>query len=202
MGECFKLKRKSVAERLRAARAALERVTARVDDEVEKIARVAKILADLSREDAQIGDQGPAAKGRESAQESVLREEARVGCTLALAWKADGAADVRVNGGRTFRLPPKPAALLGVISEPGSRLASDGSAGWHSYAEVAAALGKITGRATSTRNVIQSIHKLRRAFRDAGQNWFLIHTDRRGAVRFALRPQAPPSIAGSEVTAR
>jgi DNA-binding winged helix-turn-helix (wHTH) protein len=38
--------------------------------------------------------------------------------------------------------------------------------------------------------VTQTIYKLRAALRDAGQNWFLIQTDRRGGVRFALRRDA------------
>jgi hypothetical protein len=55
---------------------------------------------------------------------------------------------------------------------------------------VAAALEKCDGRLATPGSVTQTIYKLRIALHAAEQNWFLVQTDRRGAVRFALRAEA------------
>jgi hypothetical protein len=173
---------RTLAEQLRALRHALERVLARFDDDVDRVARVAKILDDLSTE-AEGTDSSAALLT--AAQNRVLREAARVGCgSLGLKWRTDGSAAVRIDDGAAFLLAPQKAALLDVIASPQD---GDGVAPWLTYDEVAARLSKRGGRPTSTRHVAQSIYTLRLALRRAGQNWFLVQTDRRGSVRFALR---------------
>ena len=117
----------------------------------------------------------------------VLRAEAAAGVSsLELTPDAEGYATVRVNGRQEFRLTPKLAALLAILAAPG-RDAGDGLVGWRTRAEVARALSKRTGRAVSPTGVTQSMHMLRKAFRRAGENWFLFQKHSTYGIRFALR---------------
>jgi hypothetical protein len=180
----------TVEEMLLAAKRKLEKVTARVDDEVEKVAQVAAVIEWIIDDRLAIERSGVAAKPHRpsTAEEQVLRTEARAGATaLVIEWNADGSAEVRINGGASFRLQPKPALLLSIIAAPGGRAAGDSLVGWRSYAEVATELGKNEGRVANPHSIDQTIHRLRTALKQAGQNWFFVQTNRRGMVRFALR---------------
>lgn len=99
----------------------------------------------------------------------------------------DGSCDVRINGRPPFRVPPQPAILLSILV--GTREPDlDGLVRWHTKAEVATALSKRTGHAVTPADVARIVHKLRKAFRDAGENEWLLHVRRARGVRFALRP--------------
>jgi len=180
---------KPFSEVLHALRRRLDRVTGRVENDLDEIARVAKIIDDLAAAAGHLDDRSvPAPPQRAAEEHRVLESEARTGAlSLAMAWNVDGSADVRINAGEAFRVQAKPAALLSIIAAPGGRTTGDGLIGWRSSAEVAAALSKHTGCETTTRNVTQTIYKLRRILRAAGQHWFFVQTTHRGAVRFALR---------------
>lgn len=192
----------TMTEMLLDAKRQLEKACARVDDQVERVAQVAAVIEKVALQP----ELGSGTGGRATspfrtspAETHALREAARAGAlSLAITWNVDGSAAARINDGQPVRLQAKPAALLRIIAAPGGRDAGDGLVGWRSSVEVAAALGKDTGRPTSLRNLTQTIYKLRRAFRDAGQNWFLIQTDRRGSLRFALRVDTalPTDVAG------
>lgn len=106
--------------------------------------------------------------------------------TLYLSPHADGSCDVSVNSRRAFRLPPLLATLLTVLASQRGQ-AQDGLTDWQTKSEVAVALSKRTGRLVSASNVTKSVHMLRKAFRDAGENWLLVQTHRERGVRFALR---------------
>jgi hypothetical protein len=180
----------SLSDRLRELQRALDKVTGHVENELDKISHAAAVLDEIAAEQASAGNTGgKAARTRSSAGEpGALQEMAKAGAlVMAISGNVDGSAEVRVNDGTSFRLQAKPAALLRIIAAPGGRATGDSLVGWRSYAEVAAALSKETGRVTTRRNVVHTIYRLRKAFRLAGQNWFLIQTDRRGNVRFALR---------------
>lgn len=186
---------------LRTQQRELEKAAEHFETEVERLDRVAKALEDLvadwlSHESAGTATPPPR---RVPAEAHVLRQEARAGASaLAMVWNVDGSAEVRVNLGKAFRLQHRPAVLLSIISAPGGRSAGDGLVGWRSYAEVAVALEKHDGRPATPGSVTQTIYKLRIAFHAAEQNWFLVQTDRRGGVRFALRAEgteAEPSVA-------
>jgi hypothetical protein len=88
--------------------------------------------------------------------------------------------------------------VLSLIAVPGGRDAGDGLVGWRSYAEVATALAGLRGQATTPNSITQTIYKLRVVFHAAEQNWFLVQTDRRGAVRFALRREAAAELVASQ----
>jgi hypothetical protein len=176
------------------AKRKLEKACARFDDQIEEVAQVAKLIDDAAKVPGTADTALPAWRFSD-AEMQTLREEARAGAlALEIVSGVDGAAKVRVNGGAPFRVQAKPAALLSIIAAPGGRAADDHMIGWRTAAEMAAALTQRTGRATTARNVTHTLYKLRKAFRDARQNWFLIQTDRDGAVRFALRRDAtlPP----------
>ena len=116
-----------------------------------------------------------------------MRAEAAAGvASLAITRQPDGAGAVSVNGRLPFRLQPKLAAFLAVLAVPAGR-AEDGLVEWHSKAELAAALNKNTGGTTAPHGVAKLVYGLREAFRDAGENWLLIQTNRERGVRVALR---------------
>jgi hypothetical protein len=186
-------KGRSDADLLTWAQRALDRVTKRVDDQLEKISNVAYVLGHVAARHAATDALSPVVMQmkRSTPATRILEEVARRGATsLTMKWNVDGSASVRICNGPSFPLCAKPAALLKIISTPGGRPAGDGLIGWRSYAQVAAALTKLTGRATTRRNVTTTIHRLRTALRAENQNWFYIQTDHRGAIRFALRLSA------------
>jgi len=116
-----------------------------------------------------------------------MRAEAEAGVSsLQIMRRADGTAEVSVSGRRSFALAPKLATLLAVLVAPGDH-ADDGLLGWRTKAEVATALNKKTGGVLAPGAVPKLVYKLRRAFRDAGENWLLIQTNREQGVRLAVR---------------
>jgi hypothetical protein len=149
------------------------------------IAHVTEILKAVLADDAV--DLGHASRPKRGAEANVLQEEARSGvATLSLVPNPDGSCNVRINGGRAFRLPPKLGALLRILAAPGGRVDEDGLVGWKSYQHVAVMLGRrAEGRATHA-HVTQTLWKLREAFTRESQNRFLIQRGPLG-VRFALR---------------
>jgi len=168
----------------------LERLATRLDDireDVDDAARAVEVLVSALPSAAAAlprkGVRSPVAPE----EQSVLRAEADAGVpSLDVVPHADGSLDVSVNGRRSFRIPPLPATLLQVLVAPGP-VAADGLLAWRSRAELAAALGKQTGEPVSQRYLTKIVHRLRKAFRAAGENSFLVQTHRRLGVRFALR---------------
>jgi hypothetical protein len=128
------------------------------------------------------------ARGRRSpAEQRVMRAEAEAGvASVQIRPQADGAGEVSVNGRKSFRLAPNLRILLAVLIAPGP-CADDGLIGWQANAKVATALNKHTGGTLSPSAVPRLVYRLRNAFRDAGENWYLIQTNRRRGVRVALR---------------
>jgi hypothetical protein len=134
----------------------------------------------------------PRPSSRVAAEHQVLEEQAAVGAAqVETRPRAGGSIDVRIDGRKWLRLPPMPAELLRILLESGQTMAADRLPTHRSYDEIAARLSKRLGRSVARDDVTQVVHKLRRAFRDAGENWFLIQTHRTRGIRFALRP--PPS---------
>jgi hypothetical protein len=180
-------------EKLLCKQRELERLANHFETGVERVDRIAKDLEDLvatwlSTADV---DAVPALPRPAPAEAHVLQEEARAGASaLDIRWNDDGSAEVRVNGGRAFRLQHRPALLLSIVAAPGGHGGGVGQVGWRSYEEVAHGIAKADGRPVKRDDVTQTLFKLRRAFRAAEQNWFLIQSDRRGQVRFALRAGA------------
>jgi hypothetical protein len=117
-----------------------------------------------------------------------LRLLADSGATvLEIKPRSDGSSEVRIDAGRIFTLPPALGDLLSVLSLAGAA-SDDGLVGWKTIDEVAVLLGKKSGRRFSRHAVTQGIYRLRKElFNRGGANPYLIQTNRRRGVRFALR---------------
>lgn len=127
----------------------------------------------------------PCAPAREALR--VLEKQAEAGAVIAIEPNPDRSFLVSIDGRKSFHLPPLLGALLEIIVDPTYAAAYATRGGWRSYKEVAQLLRTRTGRTKSVRDVTKAIAKLRRVFEKAGENKFLIQTDRHGAVRFRRR---------------
>lgn len=126
-----------------------------------------------------------------------LRRVAEAGASgLDIKSRADGPCEVRIDGGKQFLLPPLLADLLSVLSTEGD-FGGDGLVGWKTLDEVAILLAKKSGRKFTRHTVTQNIYRLRKElFGRGGVNPFLVQTNRRRGVRFALRRRPAPVIEG------
>jgi hypothetical protein len=117
-----------------------------------------------------------------------LRLLADSGATaLEIKPRSDGLSDVRIDAGKRFSLPPILADLLSVLSLNGAA-SDDGLVGWKTIDEIAILLGKRSSRRFSRHAVTQSIYRLRKElFNRGGANPYLVQTNRRRGVRFALK---------------
>jgi hypothetical protein len=182
------MKGKPTIEVLRAQQRELMKATRHFDDEAERVARVARVLEDLAADWSSRDGGAIVTRVARRVATDVLREEARAGATsLSIAWNGDGSADVRVNGGKPFRVQHRPALLLSIIAATDGNPADDGLVGWRSSADVTAVWVKHEHRAPTAAALTQAIYKLRVMFQAAEQNWLLVQTDRRKGMRFALR---------------
>jgi hypothetical protein len=107
--------------------------------------------------------------------------------TVEIKPRSDGLSDVRIDAGKSFSLPPLLADLLSVLSLNGAT-SDDKLVGWKTIDEVAILLGKRSSRRFSRHAVTQSIYRLRKElFNRGGANPYLVQTNRRRGVRFALK---------------
>jgi hypothetical protein len=128
----------------------------------------------------------PRADGGDTRRSLRRTAESGVG-KVEIRARADGTAEVRVDGGPSFALAPVLGDLLAVLSLDGGR-APDGLVAWKTLDEVAILLGKKTGRPVRRHTATQHIYRLRRElFARGGVNPFLVQTHRRLGARFALR---------------
>jgi hypothetical protein len=174
---------------LRSTQRKLERLAGRLADMCDEVDAAAKLLEDLGGCVPGRSEVFPpvSRRSRSTKEHAVMRAEAEVGAaTLQIKRQADGSGEVSVNGRRPFRLPPKLSTLLTVLTTP-SQQADDGLMDWRTTGEVATALEEATGDAVSPRAVPKLVYKLRKAFEDAGENAFLIQTNRARGVRVAVR---------------
>jgi hypothetical protein len=155
------------------------------------------IALDLSRiekcletgELAPVGEDERLARQKECGQRrDQLRLLADSGATtLEIKPRSDGLSDVRIDAGKRFSLPPFLADLLSVLSLNGAT-SDDGLVGWKTIDEIAILLGKRSSRRFSRHAVTQSIYRLRKElFNRGGANPYLVQTNRRRGVRFALK---------------
>lgn len=148
------------------------------------------LAADRAAPDARMAHRGD---DRLSAARRSLQRTAEAGAaTLAVSRRTDDSLEVRVDGGKAFRLPPVLGDLLEILAFDGEP-AADGLAGWQSLDEVALRLGKRSGHDVRRHTATQHVYRLRRElFARGGVNPFLVQTSRRLGVRFALRRQPRP----------
>lgn len=155
------------------------------------------IALDLSRIEKclETGELEPALEdGKRAGQKGAVqsREQLRImadsgATTLEIKLRSDGLSDVRIDAGKKFSLPPALADLLSILSLNGGT-SDDRLVGWKTIDEVAILLGKRSNRRFTRHAVTQSIYRLRRElFKRGGANPYLIQTNRRRGVRFALK---------------
>ena len=125
----------------------------------------------------------------------TLRQIAEAGTSsLELNHRADGSAEVRIAAGKQFTLPPTLAHLLSILSDDSGR-SDEGLVGWKTLDEVAILLQKREGRPFTRHGVTQQVYRLRKElFQRGGVNPFLVQTNRRLGVRFAVRRKQTPVI--------
>ena len=110
---------------------------------------------------------------------------------LEIKARPDGMADVRIDGGKQFRLPPTLADLMNALSVDNG-VSDDDFVGWKTLGEVAEYLAGRSGRPVTKRAITQNVYRLRKELFDrGGVNPYLVQTNRRRGVRFALRRKAP-----------
>ncbi len=133
----------------------------------------------------------PARREKKSEDLTLLRDIAEEGVSyLEIKPRSDGLADVRIERGKVFTLPPVLADLLYVLAIDSGR-ASDELVGFKTLSEVTILLHKKANKEFTRRSVTQNIFRLRNEIRRrGGANPFLIQTNRRLGFRFALRRKA------------
>lgn len=115
--------------------------------------------------------------------------------SLELTPRLDGMTDVRIDGGKQFTLPPALADLISALSFDNG-VTEDALVGWKSVKEIAAWLSKQSGKPVSKRAITQNVYRLRKELFDrGGVNPYLVQTNRRRGLRFALRRKTGPSSA-------
>jgi hypothetical protein len=120
-------------------------------------------------------------------KESLQRTVKAGALSLEISMRAEGMAEVSVDGGKRFELPPLLADLLQVLSMPGGQ-SDDDMSGWKTLGEVAILLGKKVGRQLNRHAVSQNIYRLRKElFNRGGVNPYLVQTNPRRGARFAVR---------------
>ncbi|HZM87508.1 MAG TPA: hypothetical protein VFF31_13380 [Blastocatellia bacterium] len=124
-----------------------------------------------------------------------LRYLAESGSTsLEIRSRPDGTADVRIDGGKQFTLPPTLADLMTALSIDNG-FSEDTLVGWKTLGEIAEYLAGRSGKPVTKRSITQNVYRLRRELFDrGGVNPYLVQTNRRRGVRFALRRKASPVI--------
>ena len=177
-----------LAKMCRLMQARLDRLAGRLCDARDDVEHAAKAMQDLVDRLGGVAVIAPPRRATRSPQEEhVMRAEAAAGAaSVELVRSADGTCAVSVGGRGSFALPPKLATLIAVLNAPGGAT-HEGRPGWRTTSQVATALNKQTGSALGPRAVPKLVYKLRRAFRDAGENWRLIQTNPRWGVRLAVR---------------
>jgi hypothetical protein len=177
---------RDLARRYRALVARISGAELLADSLAFEIARLEELIAQGAGAPAAGGAAAAQREGRRAKDE--LRQLAESGVsTVEIKSRADGLADVRVDGGKEFQLPPALADLLRVLALDCGPT-DDGLVGWKTPDEVAILLGKVAGRRSSRHGVAQNVYRLRRElFERGGANPFLVQSNRRRGLRFALR---------------
>jgi hypothetical protein len=112
--------------------------------------------------------------------------------TLEIKTRPDGMADVRIDGGKRFTLPPTLADLITALSIDNGQC-EDAFVGWKTIREVADYLSRQSNKPMTKRAITQNIYRLRKELFDrGGVNPYLIQTNRRRGIRFALRRKIVP----------
>jgi hypothetical protein len=126
-------------------------------------------------------------KAAHTRQQGLLRAATAGARTLEMRPLPNGAAMVRVDEGTWFKLSRVDARLVHALARSGS-WDGDQFPAWQTYEQLGEELGRKTGLRPTHRALVESIYRVRRAFKAADLNPHLIRVDRaRRRVRFLLR---------------
>ena len=173
---------------LRRLRKRLERLAARLDGMRDEVDAAAYALEQAQRQFSSVSvPAGRHGALRSPSERAVMQAEADAGAaSLRVTRRPNGTGEVSVGGRRAFPVPPKLTTLLVILTVPGDET-EDGLFAWQSTAAVAAELNRKTGGTLAPRAVPRLLYKLRRVFREAGENFLLIESCRTRGVRLAVR---------------
>lgn len=102
--------------------------------------------------------------------------------------RADGSAEIAMDGGRRFKLAPQLAEFfLFLASGERNPESKDPLVGWRSRAQIRDCLSRWSGRELPPRFVNNLVHRLKVELDRAGYDSLLIQTHRRMGVRLACR---------------
>lgn len=182
----------------RVAGAAIDRLTTRV----RRLGRLAGALQDLA---VDLSDElsivrrtlAADASGRLDAavacailRSAHARHQASLRAAVAGAWKMEtrrhgrAAVMIRIDEGEWFRVGESDAQIVRMLVDvPPER---DGFPTWQTYGRLVARIRRETGRRRTHRAIVESVYRLRRAFRRADLNPFLLQVDRRKGLRLLL----------------
>lgn len=119
--------------------------------------------------------------------QAALRAASVGASTMEMRLHRNGAAMVRIDEGKWFRLSKGDARLLRVLTH-GSALAPDGFPNWQTYGQLADELARKAGVRPTHRALVESVYRVRRALKAADLNPYLLAVDRKaGRLRFLLR---------------
>jgi len=132
---------------------------------------------------------------RNTQADEQLRQLAEAGAhSLEIKPRADGLAEVRIDGGKIFTLSPLLADVLRILAIDNGP-SEDDLVGWKTLDEVAILLTKDSGKQFRKHAVTQNVYRLRKAmFAQGGANPFLVQTNRQRGVRFARRRRLAAAI--------
>jgi hypothetical protein len=155
-----------------------------------------KLMEDALHQSAGEFDGGAVESSAQDAPAKInksLRYLADAGAAmLEIKTRPDGMADVRIDGGKSFTLPPTLADLITALSIDNGQC-EDAFVGWKTFREVADYLSRQSNKPVTKRAITQNIYRLRRELFDrGGVNPYLIQTNRRRGIRFALRRKTIP----------
>lgn len=182
---------------------ALRRRASRLEEEADALAlELVQLAEDLETGSLALASDRPAvaSRPRRRSSDELLRVTASSGvASMSLSPRADGSADVQVDGGKQFELPPTLADLLGILASDRGH-SDDELVGWKAFDEIAVLLEKKASRLFTRHAITQQVYRLRRElFERGGVNPHLIQTNRRHGIRFALRRKALPAMAADRL---
>ncbi len=170
----------------------LNRAFARGEERTDSLVHfLIGLIQDMDGEGAGVLDSAPLRPARRRGPKDgsfLLEIAAQRGVEkLEMLPQTEGAAAVRIDGGKTFHLSPNLAVLLEALAQDTGR--DDGElVGWKSFADVQRQLQVRMGRPFSKHTVEQLLSRLRKALQFDGEvNPRFIRTHPRFGLRFALR---------------
>jgi hypothetical protein len=126
-------------------------------------------------------------RAADARRKATLRAASTGAWKMEMRFNGSGAALVRVDEGKWFRLARGDARLLSVLTRS-NPVDADGFPSWQTYAQLAEELGRKAGVLPTRRALVESVFRIRRALKGVDLNPYLLRVDRKlGRLKFLLR---------------